>query len=119
MTWTLCKEQTFSLSLCVFSFQVRKVLDTLVRFGAADSILKTGSPHLGTDKLVRILQAFRRYLAQNGVDIRFGTKLTGLDVHQMGGGGEDDEEEQETYARLRGVHVEPSSGGGGEQELLR
>lgn len=33
----------------------------------------SGKPHLGTDRLVRILIAFRAHLTAIGVEIRFGT----------------------------------------------
>ncbi|KAI7842970.1 hypothetical protein COHA_003375 [Chlorella ohadii] len=42
---------------------VRHVLSTLYRFGAPESVLVSGKPHLGTDRLVRILKAFRQGLA--------------------------------------------------------
>lgn len=35
------------------SHEVRRVLQTFVRFGAPERILLEGSPHLGTDNLVR------------------------------------------------------------------
>lgn len=46
---------------------VRCVLQTLVRFGAPESILVAGKPHLGTDRMVRILQGFRAHLGEAGV----------------------------------------------------
>eukprot|EP00890_Picochlorum_soloecismus_P002019 jgi/Picsp_1/2818/NSC_01044-R1_protein len=86
---------------------VRKVLETLCFFGAPEvrhelshlrsesldnlddaftnlefdihqEILRTGKPHLGTDRLVRILQSFRRHLSALGVEIRFSSKVTRL-----------------------------------------
>ena len=39
-----------------------------------------GKPHLGTDRLIRILQAFRAHLTALGVKIHFGTCATGLQV---------------------------------------
>lgn len=44
------------------------------------SILVAGKPHLGTDRLIRILQAFREHLTALGVKIHFGTCATGLEV---------------------------------------
>ena len=44
------------------------------------SILVAGKPHLGTDRLIRILQAFRKHLTALGVKIHFGTCATGLEV---------------------------------------
>lgn len=39
-----------------------------------------GKPHLGTDRLIRILQAFRKHLTALGVKIHFGTCAMGLHV---------------------------------------
>ena len=41
---------------------VRQVLEMLHHFGAPESVLKAGKPHLGTDRLVRILQGCRQEL---------------------------------------------------------
>ena len=50
----------------------------LHELGAPDSVLVAGKPHLGTDRLVRILRAFRRRLQSLGVNIRFGTRAERL-----------------------------------------
>jgi len=57
---------------------VRNVLHTFVRFGAAHDILIDAHPHLGTDKLVRIVRNMRGYLESLGVDYRFGTRVDAL-----------------------------------------
>ena len=44
------------------------------------SILVAGKPHLGTDRLIKILQAFRKHLTALGVKIHFGTCAAGLAV---------------------------------------
>jgi uncharacterized FAD-dependent dehydrogenase len=49
---------------------VRRVLAALHAFGAPDSVLVSGKPHLGTDRLVRILRAFREHLKSLGVKAR-------------------------------------------------
>ena len=51
---------------------VRSVLRALVAFGAPEGILVSGKPHLGTDRLVRILRNARAHLAANGAEIVFG-----------------------------------------------
>ena len=51
---------------------VRSVLRALVAFGAPEGILVAGKPHLGTDRLVRILRNAREYLTVNGAEILFG-----------------------------------------------
>ena len=54
---------------------VRRVLSTFVDCGADPSILVSGKPHLGTDKLVRMLKAFRVKLMGLGVQVRFGATV--------------------------------------------
>ena len=39
-----------------------------------------GKPHLGTERLVRILKAFRHHLLTLGVDLRFGSTVEDLVV---------------------------------------
>ena len=58
----------------------RQVLRTLYELGAPESVLVSGSPHLGTDRLVRILKAFRARLLALGVTIRWGTAIRSVTV---------------------------------------
>ncbi|KAJ7955667.1 FAD/NAD(P)-binding oxidoreductase family protein [Quillaja saponaria] len=60
------------------SSSVLAVLKTLVHFGAPNSILVDGKPHLGTDRLVPLLRNFRRHLQELGVTIKFGTRVDDL-----------------------------------------
>ncbi len=57
---------------------VRNVLHTFVRFGAAHDILIDAHPHLGTDRLVRIVRNMRGHLESLGVDYRFGARVNAL-----------------------------------------
>ena len=57
---------------------VRFVLETLVQYGAPETILVDGAPHLGTDNLVRLLRNMRQDLRNLGGEIRFGAKMTNL-----------------------------------------
>ncbi|XP_051200377.1 uncharacterized protein [Lolium perenne] len=59
---------------------VQAVMKTLVHFGGPPNILIDGRPHLGTDKLVPLLQNFRHHLRDLGVDIRFNTRVDDLIV---------------------------------------
>lgn len=59
---------------------IRIILQQLVACGAPDSILIDAKPHIGTDRLRGVLVRFRRELQALGVDIRFSTRLTGLQV---------------------------------------
>ncbi|XP_057967597.1 uncharacterized protein LOC131157442 isoform X2 [Malania oleifera] len=57
---------------------VLAVMKTLVRFGAPKNILADGKPHLGTDRLIPLLQNFRQHLQGLGVAIKFGTRVDDL-----------------------------------------
>ncbi|MDX8403081.1 MAG: NAD(P)/FAD-dependent oxidoreductase [Mariprofundaceae bacterium] len=57
---------------------VRWVLSQFVRFGADRNILVDAHPHLGTDRLVRIIRAMREHLIASGVDYRFETRVDTL-----------------------------------------
>jgi len=57
---------------------LRWVLATFVRFGAATDILVDAHPHLGTDKLVRIVRNMRHHLLELGVDYRFEARVDDL-----------------------------------------
>lgn len=59
---------------------IRLVLRTLVDFGAPEEILTQARPHIGTDVLRRVLIRFRQALLARGVEIRFETRLTGLET---------------------------------------
>lgn len=45
-------------------------------------ILVSGKPHLGTDRLVLLLRAFRRRLVELGVDLRFSATMADLLVQR-------------------------------------
>ena len=51
---------------------------TLHELGAPDSVLLSGTPHLGTDRLIGILRAFRQRLLALGAEIRFGTQVASI-----------------------------------------
>lgn len=57
---------------------VRWVMKRLVDFEAPAEILKMAHPHLGTDKLVRIVRRMREHLEAEGVEIRFSTRMERL-----------------------------------------
>lgn len=56
----------------------RLVLETFVRFGAPKRILYEQKPHIGTDILARVIVAMREEIRQMGGEIRFHSRLTGL-----------------------------------------
>jgi len=57
---------------------LRWVLHSFVRFGARPDILVDAHPHLGTDKLVRIVRNMRHHLIELGTDYRFETRVDDL-----------------------------------------
>jgi len=57
---------------------VRRVLDLLVQHGASADILVDAHPHIGTNKLPRIVEAIRNTVLACGGEIHFGTKITGF-----------------------------------------
>jgi uncharacterized FAD-dependent dehydrogenase len=56
------------------------VLDEFVRHGAPESVKRLAKPHIGTDKLRLIVKSIRETILQNGGEIRFTTRLTGLEI---------------------------------------
>ncbi len=57
---------------------LREVLQLLVAFGAADSILADAHPHIGSDALPRIVERIRQCIVEHGGAYHFGEKVTGL-----------------------------------------
>ncbi len=54
------------------------VLEQLVRFGAPPEIISQAKPHIGTDRLREVVTGIRGHLLDQGADIRFRWRLTGL-----------------------------------------
>ncbi|HEY4394857.1 MAG TPA: hypothetical protein VGP64_12380, partial [Polyangia bacterium] len=59
---------------------VAEVIADLVRFGAPAEIEVEARPHVGSNRLPRVLAGLRDHLAGLGVEYRFETAATGLDV---------------------------------------
>lgn len=60
----------------------RKALEVFRFHGADESILYDARPHIGTDRLPRIISAMRRTITEAGGEIVFGAKVSGLCVKQ-------------------------------------
>ncbi|SEM53148.1 hypothetical protein SAMN04489760_12026 [Syntrophus gentianae] len=58
------------------------VKKTLVEMGAPADILIEAKPHIGTDRLRKVVVQMRRELQNLGAEIRFNAKMTDLVVHQ-------------------------------------
>jgi len=59
---------------------IRKVLEELVAAGALPEILTAHRPHIGTFKLATVVRGLRARITDLGGEVRFGAKLTGLDL---------------------------------------
>lgn len=57
---------------------VKRILEILVAFGATDEILIDAHPHIGTNKLPKLIQSIREKIIECGGEVRFDTKLTNL-----------------------------------------
>jgi len=57
---------------------VRDVIEILARHGAPDAILTDARPHIGSNKLPKVITALREHLQDVGVQFMFGAKVIGL-----------------------------------------
>ncbi|WP_230483123.1 NAD(P)/FAD-dependent oxidoreductase [Sphingomonas sp. Leaf21] len=77
----------------------RKVLTEFVKAGAPPEILTEAHPHIGTFRLVTMVESIRATIEELGGEYRFSTRVDGLDVETDGSG----------ERRVRGLHL---NGGG-------
>jgi len=77
----------------------RKVLTEFVKAGAPEEILYVAKPHIGTFRLVTVVENVRAEIESLGGEYRFGTKVVDLDLADEGGGKQ----------RVRGVVLEDGS----------
>ncbi len=61
---------------------IRDVIEILAIHGAPHEILVDARPHIGSNKLPKVITAMRERLEQVGSEIRFGARVTELVVHQ-------------------------------------
>lgn len=54
------------------------VLNRLVQFGAPEEIQWLANPHVGSDKIRRVIPKIREFLKQNGCEIHFDSQVTEL-----------------------------------------
>jgi hypothetical protein len=73
----------------------RKVLTEFVTAGAPPEILTEAHPHIGTFRLVTMVESMRRTIEELGGEYRFGTRVDGLDIATDAAGSR----------RLRGLHL--------------
>ncbi len=77
----------------------RKVLTEFVKAGAPEEILYVAKPHIGTFRLVTVVENVRAEIEALGGEYRFGTKVVDLDLADEGSG----------QQRVRGVVLEDGS----------
>ena len=60
------------------SEHISYVMQRLVDFGAPEEILYLANPHVGSDRIRRLIPKIRQFLSENKCQIRFNSKLTDL-----------------------------------------
>ncbi len=81
-------------------FLGRKVMQEFVEAGAPPEILYMAHPHIGTFKLVKVVEAMRDKITALGGEIRFQQRVTGLILSDEG-----------AHKRLQGLQVQDLSTG--------
>lgn len=61
-------------------FHGRKVLKEFVKSGAPAEIMYVSKPHIGTFRLVGVVEKMRAEIIQLGGEVRFGQKVTGFEI---------------------------------------
>lgn len=61
---------------------VDKILNVFCQHGASTSILADVHPHIGTDKLPRVIENMRLQIERSGGEVHFQTKMTAFDIDQ-------------------------------------
>lgn len=60
----------------------KEVLRIFAECGAPEAILYESKPHIGTDILKRVVTDMREKIIENGGSVRFGAKMTGIELHE-------------------------------------
>jgi uncharacterized protein len=76
----------------------RKVLTEFVKAGAPEEILFVAKPHIGTFRLVSVVEKMRAEIEALGGEVRFGQRVTDVRIESEGGRGQAGE-----TRRIRGV----------------
>ena len=64
----------------------RDVLEVLALHGAPESILTDARPHIGSNKLPKVVTSMREHLEARGVTFRFGARVVALLTREQGSG---------------------------------
>ncbi|HEY4800449.1 MAG TPA: FAD-binding protein, partial [Bacteroidia bacterium] len=60
---------------------IKKILETLIQFGAKEAIAIDAHPHIGTNKLPAIIENIRNCILECGGEILFGTRFTSFELN--------------------------------------
>ena len=85
---------------------MQRILELLVGFGAVPEILVEAHPHIGTNKLPKIIAAMRECILSHGGEVHFGHRVVDLVLEGVGGFVEGSEIVQESGASRRIVGLE-------------
>jgi len=66
----------------------RKVLTEFVKAGAPEEIIYVSKPHIGTFRLVKMVEQMRANIEAMGGEYRFGNKVVDIEIEQLGDGGQ-------------------------------
>ncbi len=77
----------------------RKVLTELVKAGASDEILYINKPHIGTYRLVKIVQEMREEIIRLGGEVRFESRVVDFTIDR------NSTESSVESGQMRGVHL--------------
>ena len=61
---------------------IAKILNVFCQHGAPTSILADAHPHIGTDKLPKVIESMRKTIEQCGGEVHFQTRMNALVLHQ-------------------------------------
>jgi uncharacterized FAD-dependent dehydrogenase len=61
---------------------VKRILETLVAHGASEEILYDAHPHIGTNKLPKLVVGLRESIRKAGGEVHFNMKVTGFNLAQ-------------------------------------
>ena len=86
----------------------RKVLTEFVKAGAPEEILTEAHPHIGTFRLVTMVESMRASIEALGGEYRFGTRVDGIDVAV----------DEDGHRRMRGLHLHTGDYLAAEQVVL-
>jgi uncharacterized protein len=64
-------------------FHGRKVLEDMVRGGAPDEIMYVSKPHVGTFRLVKVVEFLREEICALGGEFRFSSKVTDISLQKQ------------------------------------